>query len=374
MLGSIDYTSGMIRNDTDIHKKLTQRLVAWYKKNKRDLPWRHTNDPYAIWISEIMLQQTRVDTVIPFYERFLKTFPSVEALAQSPLSSVLKAWENLGYYSRARNLHAAARVLVERFGCKIPDDPHELLKLPGIGTYTAGAIASIAFGRAVPAVDGNVRRILCRVFAIHESTGDPEVLKALESMARTLVPEKNPGDFNSAIMDLGATLCRPKAPLCPSCPLESLCQARLLGLENELPVVEKRGKIPHRYGVCAMVFDDKARLLVVQRPSTGLLASLWKLPGGFSLNKKDMAGDLVREVNKELGIDIRVGEKIGSVDHVYTHFRLTLFAYEALWIKDSPSGAPIICHGCQDFRWASAKDLETLAFSRVDRMILSHLP
>ncbi|MBU4316115.1 MAG: A/G-specific adenine glycosylase [Proteobacteria bacterium] len=369
----MDQPSRMDQNDTVIQKNLARKLLAWYRKNKRDLPWRNTHDPYAIWVSEIMLQQTRVDTVIPYYDRFLKTFPSVESLAQSPLSTVLKTWENLGYYSRARHLHNAAKILVDRFECKIPDDPHELLKLPGIGAYTAGAIASIAYGRTVPAVDGNVRRILCRVFAIRDSVGNPDVLKVLESKAGSLVPEKTPGDFNSALMDLGATLCRPKVPLCPSCPLETLCQARVLGLENELPVVEKRGKIPHRHGVCAVIFDDKRRLLVVQRPSTGLLASLWKLPGGFSLDKKDMAGDLVREVKKELDIDIRTGKKLGSMDHAYTHFRLTLFAYEALWIKDSPSGAPIICHGCQDFRWASAKDLEALAFSKVDRMILSHL-
>jgi A/G-specific adenine glycosylase len=355
----------MTRNDADIQKTLTRRVLAWYRKSKRDLPWRHTRDPYAIWISEIMLQQTQVDTVIPYYERFLKAFPTVETLAEAPLSSVLKAWENLGYYGRARHLHEAAGIIVDELKGSIPDHPEELLKLPGIGAYTAGAIASIAFGHAVPAVDGNVRRILCRVFAIQESPADPKTQKNLESKAATLVPSKTPGDFNSALMDLGATICRPKNPQCTICPVKTLCLARTTGRENELPVVGKRPKIPHRISVCAVLFDGEGRLLVVQRPATGLLASLWKLPGGFSTGKKDLKEDLVREVQAELGIEIRVGKALGSVDHVYTHFRLTLFAHEARWIKSSPKAM-----GCQSFRWASAADLGKLAFSRVDRMIL----
>jgi A/G-specific adenine glycosylase len=356
----------------DFQKPLARRLLAWYRKNKRDLPWRHTQDPYAIWISEIMLQQTQVDTVIPYYERFLKTFPSVKALAEAPLSSILKAWENLGYYSRAKHLHETAKIIVNDLGGSFPGNPEDLRKLPGIGSYTAGAIASIAFGHAFPAVDGNVRRILCRIFAIEKSPKAPKVIQSLEQLAGELVPKKNPGEFNSAVMDLGATLCRPKAPRCQDCPLASLCRARTMGLENELPQVEKRAKIPHRQGVCAVIFDVSGRLLVVQRPGTGLLASLWKLPGGFSTCKKDLPGELIRKVKEELGIEILAGEKLGEVDHAYTHFRLTLHAFEARLSKGSPR-TPITCKGCQAFTWAGAEDLENLAFSRVDRMILEKI-
>jgi A/G-specific adenine glycosylase len=359
----------MTRNNTDIQKQLARKLLAWYRKNKRDLPWRHTNDPYAIWISEIMLQQTQVDTVIPYYERFLEVFPMVEALAKAPLSSVLKAWENLGYYGRARHLHEAAGIIVDEFRGSIPGNSEDLRKLPGIGAYTAGAIASIAFGLVVPAVDGNVRRILCRVFAIQESPADPKTQKNLESQAATLVPSKNSGDFNSALMDLGATICRPKNPQCTICPIETLCLARKTGRENELPVVEKRPKIPHRLAVCAVLFDGNGRLLVVQRPAIGLLASLWKLPGGFSTGKKDLPGALIREVKEESGFEILVGKKLDQVDHTYTHFRLTLHAFEARLSNDS-AGLPVTCKGCQAFRWAGAGDLENLAFSKIDRMIL----
>ena len=359
----------MTCNIEAMRKPLVRKLLTWYRKNKRDLPWRETNDPYCIWVSEIMLQQTRVDTVVPYYLRFLKAFPDIGTLAGAPQADVLKAWENLGYYSRARHLHAAARLAMDQFGGRVPDNPADLRKLPGIGAYTAGAIASIAWDVAVPAVDGNVRPILCRFFAVHKPMDDRNTMKYLEKIAEALVCARSPGDFNSALMDLGATICRPKNPRCDACPVKTLCRAKALNLENDLPIVKKRKKIPHRLAAAAVIRDRRGRLLMVQRPACGLLASLWKLPGGFLEDPADLHEGLPRHVKAELGIEIHVGVPLASVDHTYTHFRLTLYACTCDWVRGKPGAV-----GCSDWQWVTTADIGGLAVSKVDRMILEALP
>lgn len=359
------YTAAMMKDANKIKSFINRRLLSWYRKSQRSLPWRETGDPYCIWISEIMLQQTQVDTVIPYYHRFLKAFPTVFSLARAPLQDVLKAWENLGYYSRARNIHAAARLIVEKFEGLIPDNPEVIKTLPGIGEYTAGAILSIAYGQALPAVDGNVRRILCRIFAIRKPANDIHEQKQLQQLAASLVPTKHPGDFNQALMDLGATICRAKNPECSRCPVAKLCQARLLDLQNALPVIVKTPSIPHRQAAAAIIRNSKGKLLVVQRPARGLLASLWKLPGGFIKEDENMGSSLLHSVKEELGICIRPGKYLASVNHTYTHFRITLRAYECRLLKGKPESL-----GCQNWRWASPTDLTKLPLSKVDRMIL----
>lgn len=355
--------------DTDRIKSLIQRkLLAWYSRNQRDLPWRKTSDPYRIWISEIMLQQTQVDTVIPYYHRFLKTFSTVSSLARAPLQDVLKVWENLGYYSRARNLHAAAKVIVEKFDGKIPDNLGEIKTLPGIGQYTAGAILSIAYGQTLPAVDGNVRRILCRLFAIRKPVDDTKEQKQLQKLAASLVPFKHPGDFNQALMDLGATICKPKNPDCSLCPIGKLCEARLQDLQNILPIIMKASKIPHRQAAAAVIRNSKGMLLVVQRPVSGLLASLWKLPGGFIQEGENVEKSLKCIVKEVLGISIRPGKYLAFVNHTYTHFRLTLQAYECRLLKGTPK--PLDCQNC---RWASPVDFKKLPMSKIDRLILAEI-
>lgn len=353
----------MLKAQPETRKLLGRRLLAWYKRFGRALPWRETSDPYRIWISEIMLQQTRVDTVIPYYDRFLKSFPDIFALASAPLQDVLKAWENLGYYSRARHLHEAAKIIVHRFDGRIPDTSEEIRTLPGIGDYTAGAISSIAFERAVPAVDGNVRRILSRVFAIGKPINDPREHKHFFELAASLVPGKHPGDFNQALMDLGATICRAKNPACGACPLASLCLARRDGLQNDLPVLRKSPAIPHRQAVAAVLRNRKGLLLVVQRPAAGLLASFWKLPGGFLKDHEKQETGLRRLVREELGLSIRVGKKLASVDHAYTHFRVTLQVHECFLFNGKP-----IVRGCRNRQWATAADLKKLPLSKIDRM------
>jgi len=295
-------------------------------------------------------------------------FPSIDELSRAPLQKVLKAWENMGYYSRARNIHAAARIIVDRFDGRIPDSPGEIKTLPGIGPYSAGAILSIAYGQALPAVDGNVRRILCRVFAIRKPMDGPREQKKLFEWAAALVPNKRPGDFNQALMDLGATICRAKIPNCSICPIASVCRAQLAGLQSILPVTRKAPAIPHRHAAAAIIRNAEGKLLVSQRPTAGLLASLWKLPGGFVDDVEKMETGLKHQVKDELGISIRVGEKLVSVNHAYTHFRLTLHAYESILLKSEPKSL-----NCQEWRWTSPEDLKKLPMSKIDRMIISQV-
>ena len=308
-----------------------------------------------------MLQQTRVETVVPYFLRFLARFPNAETLARAPLGEVLKVWENLGYYTRVRNLHKAAGEIVERFGGRIPDRWEEILRLPGIGRYTAGAILSIAFGRDVPAIDGNVRRVISRLFAIEESVDDPATRKRIDGLVGTLVPKRDPGRFNQALMELGAVCCRPKSPACPACPLQDDCRARVQGLAHHLPIRGKKKSIPHREVVSAVIRDGNGRLLIVQRPARGLLGSLWKFPGGILNPEEPPKEGLARIARKELGIEIGVGSPLAAVKHAYTHFRITLTAFSCTLREGIPTGSP--------WRWAGTGELEELPFSKADRLI-----
>jgi A/G-specific adenine glycosylase len=342
-------------------QRIRRGLTRWYDDNRRPLPWRETRDPYAIWISEIMLQQTRVETAAPYYRRFMERFPTVEELACAPLGDVLKTWENLGYYARVRNLHKAAGEIVGRFGGRIPPDMEEIIRLPGIGRYTAGAILSIAFGRAVPAVDGNVRRVISRLQAIEESVDDAAVRERIEELVRTLVPTRDPGRFNQALMELGAVCCTPKSPVCPACPLQDNCRARSQGLVHRLPFRGKKKTVPHREVVAAVIRDGEGRFLIVQRPSSGLLGSLWKFPGGILNPQEEREEGLQRIVRDELGLGIGVGSPLAAVKHAYTHFRITLTAFACTLREGFPAGPP--------WRWAGVVEVEGLPFSKADRRI-----
>lgn len=339
------------------------RLLAWYAMHRRTLPWRTTTDPYAIWLSEIMLQQTQVDTVIPYYHRFLERFPTIEKLASAPLEEVLKAWENLGYYSRARHLHEAADVMVKDHGGNLPGRWEELLRLPGIGRYTAGAILSIAFGQALPAVDGNVRRVISRLCALEEPVDTPSGGEAIERLLAPLIPKSNPGLFNQALMELGALICKPKNPACTACHLGDFCRAKLLGRTDQLPLRKKRPSVPHKEVTAALLGDGNGHLLIVQRPAGGLLGSLWKFPGGILNPGEPLAEGLRRTVQEELGVKIAVGPQRVAVKHAYTHFRITLTAFACTLADGSPNP-----HG-RTWRWASLPERNRLPFSKADRLI-----
>jgi A/G-specific adenine glycosylase len=259
---------------------LAADLVAWYRANLRPLPWRRTREPYAIWVSEIMCQQTRVDTATPYWERWMARFPTVGALAEAPLDDVLGLWAGLGYYGRARNLHRAARVVVADHAGELPRSADGLRAIPGIGRYTAGAIASIAYDEAAPVVDGNVARVLARVFALEDDVRSTAGQRALWQHAAELVPADAPGDFNQGLMELGATICTPAKPRCAMCPLAARCAARAAGRQDELPVVPRRKRadeLPRLRQIAAWIERD-GRVLLAQRPAGGLYGGLWELP------------------------------------------------------------------------------------------------
>ncbi len=294
--------------------KLRRRLLAWYHTSARNLPWRDETDPYRIWVSEVMLQQTQVATVIPYYHRFLARFPSVQALAGAPLDKVLKQWQGLGYYARARNLHRAAQKIVDDYAGQLPRNSAELRRLPGFGPYTAGAVASIAFGEATPAVDGNVKRVLARLFAIRGDLARGGDARQLQRIAAALVDPAAPGDWNQALMELGATVCLPKTPRCTECSLREQCQARAQGIEQTLPYKPARKPLPH-YHVTAAVIRRNGQILIAQRPPEGMLGGLWEFPGGKQEPGESLAACLRREIREELGVEIEVGQPVAVVKH-----------------------------------------------------------
>ena len=347
---------------------ISDRILSWYARHKRDLPWRKTRNPYFIWISEVMLQQTQVDTVIPYYQRFLRQFPTMEALAKASLQEVLKAWENMGYYARARHLHAAAREVVNRMGGKIPKTWDEIIRLPGIGTYTASAILSFAFDKKFPTVDGNARRVLCRLYAIQEPIDENRTQKKINELAMKMIPSEDPASFNHGIMELGATVCKPQRPLCNICPLQDLCLAFQKGLPGTLPITRKRKPLPHKEMTAAVIRDKRGRILMVQRPNKGLLGGLWKFPGGERAPDETLQQGLRRRVWEELGIGIRVGEPLTSVDHAYTHFRITLHAFQCVRRNGKPRAI-----GCDKVQWVKPDRLVDFPFSRADRKVIAAL-
>jgi A/G-specific adenine glycosylase len=347
--------------------QITDRLLTWADEHRRDLPWRHTRDPYHVWVSEIMLQQTQVSTVAPYFARWLQRFPTIQDLAVAPLDEVLKAWEGLGYYARARNLHRAAQRVVAEYGGQLPAHRTDLVALPGIGDYTAGAILSIAFGQDEPALDSNARRVLCRLFNIAEDPRRPAVRRHLWELARSLSPAGQAGRFNEALMDLGATMCTPRTPHCPHCPLAEVCAAARLGLQAERPVSTPRRRVPHYDVTAAIIWHDR-HVLITQRPPDGLLGGLWEFPGGKREPHETLAGCLAREIREELGIEIAVGAPLPPVPHAYTHFRITLHPFHCQIRSGQPQAL-----GCASWQWVTLDQLDQFAFPVADQRVIAGL-
>jgi A/G-specific adenine glycosylase len=310
-----------------------------------------------------MLQQTRVDTVIPYYERFLKRFPDVKTLARSREDDVLKAWENLGYYSRARHLREAARAVVERFGGSVPSTMEELRTLPGVGAYTAGAILSIAFDRPVAAVDGNVIRVITRLFGIGEPVGLPDTKKKIEAIAQRLVPAEEPGHYNQALMDLGSGVCTPREPACTACPLSALCLARKKGIQASLPAKNKPSVIPRREASAAVIRNGRGKVLLVKRPQRGLLGGLWSFPGAEGMGARALRCAL----KKDPGLEVAVGQEIFAIDHVYSHFAVTVHVFDCRLRADAPPAGSLLG------RWVTPGGAARLALSKLERMILQRM-
>jgi A/G-specific adenine glycosylase len=343
-------------------------LVAWHALHQRTLPWRNApagaRDPYQVWVSEIMLQQTRVETVIAYFTRWMARFPTLAALAAADQQAVLKAWEGLGYYARARNLHRAAQEVVTRHGGQIPADRTVLLALPGVGAYTAGALLSLAWNRHEPILDGNVKRVMARLWGETQPIDQPAVLKQLWAHARTVVTAAAPGAAgacNEAIMELGATVCTPQSPRCLLCPLADLCVAAATGRQAELPVMPVRKKTPHYTVTAGLIWQGepgRSPLLIAQRPADKLLGGLWEFPGGkLEPDDADLAACLQREIREELAIEISVGAEVTVVEHAFTHFRITLHAFHARWVSG-------------DWRWVAPDELAAYPFPVTDRRIM----
>lgn len=346
---------------------IQEKLQGWYEGNARDLPWRRTKDPYQIWVSEIMLQQTRVETVIPYFTRWMEIFPTIDSLASAEEDQVLSAWEGLGYYSRARNLHRAAQILNGNFQGKLPSDPGSLQKLPGIGRYTAGAIASIAYGLNVPVLDGNVQRIFTRYFNVETPLQTAETETKLWQLAQELLPKEKTGDHNQALMELGALICLPKNPLCRECPLSSGCLANKLNLQKSRPVRKKKSPLPH-FQVTAAVFQEGNRILLAKRPPDGLLGGMWEYPGGKQELNESLPETLKREIQEELNIDIQVGEPLGTFQHAYTHYKITLHAYHC-----SLASRDIQLHFHTAYAWVPLDSLPNYPMGKLDRLISQKL-
>jgi len=342
----------------------TEALLKWYSQNARDLPWRKDPQPYAVWVSEIMLQQTRVETVIPYFERWMERFPTLAALAGASQQQVLAAWEGLGYYGRARNLQKSAQFVMERYGGDIPSDLDSLAKLAGIGRYTAAAIGSIAFGLDAAALDGNIRRVLARLFDVSEPARSPAGEKRLWELAETHLPTGKAAEYNQALMDLGALICTPRQPDCKRCPLHSDCLALANGTVEERPVCQQRKSTPH-YIVTAAVIWRNGTVLITQRPANGLLGGLWEFPGGKQQPGEDLVRCLQREIQEELQAEIEVGAELGVYRHAYTHFKVTLHAFQCC--LENGSQPQLI--EAQDLRWVRTDDLAKYPMGKIDRQI-----
>jgi len=347
---------------------LSAKLLAWYAKQARALPWRDHPDPYAVWVAEVMLQQTRVKTVKPYFQRWMERFPDVQHLAQASLQEVLALWEGLGYYSRARNLHRAAQLLVAEHGGKLPSSAAGLRKLPGIGRYTAGAIASMAFKQDEPVLDGNIRRVLARLFNVTELYRSPAGERRLWTLAREHLPPGQAGDYNQALMDLGALVCTPRAPDCAHCPLSVICLARQMGIQEQRPRKAAKPRVPH-YRVAAAVIHRGGEVLIAQRPNDGLLGGLWEFPGGKAMPGEDLASCLQREIREELDVDIHIGKGMGVYRHAYTHFRVTLYAFTCSLPKRREPRAIV----AQALRWVALAELPDYPMGKIDRQIADKL-
>jgi A/G-specific adenine glycosylase len=299
-------------------------LLSWYKKNARKLPWRETSDPYKIWISEVMLQQTTVNAVIPYYERWIKTFPSVEDVAQSKLEKILKLWQGLGYYQRAQNVYKAAQMIVKDYHGKIPNNPEQLRNLPGFGPYTTGAVLSIAFNQRQPIIDANVRRVFMRILnkkGHADTTQDGDILTYLLK----ILPHKDMKYFNQSLMELGALVCRNREPVCLLCPVRKFCKAYKYGTQEIIPEIKK--KTLKNQQVVIGILKKGSKYFIQKRPSKGLLANLWEFPGGKVEPKETLQKALKRELKEELNVELSEAKFFMETEHFYTQFRVYLHVF-----------------------------------------------
>lgn len=353
----------------ELKQRIQQCLLTWFLKNKRDLPWRKTYDPYHVWISEIMLQQTQMERGARYFARWIDKFPDIEAVAEADEQEILKAWEGLGYYSRARNLHAAAKILRDQYGGVLPCDPEQLRALPGIGPYTAAAVSSIAGNADVPVIDANVERVYARLFDIDEQLKSGRGKRLIAALAGNLLPPGKARNFNQALMEFGGMVCRPKNPKCGQCPVREVCLAHLRGTVPIRPVLGKRKKTVYIEMVTGILCCN-GRLFIQQRKAEDIWGGLWEFPGGQLEDGESAAQGLRREFIEETGFDIKVGDIITTVHHSYMNYRVTLHCYVCYPGGEVPE--PRLT-AAQDYAWVGPENLQVYGFPAGHRKVLAYL-
>ncbi len=340
--------------------RIRRRLMGWYERNRRPLPWRETDDPYRIWVSEVMLQQTRVNAVIPYYHRFLERFPDIHRLADADSQEVLKLWEGLGYYARARNLHRAARRVVAEYQGRVPDDWHIFLTLPGVGEYIASAVQSIAFDHPHAVVDGNVKRVLARLFRMEEPVNLSASWRRFRETATALMDPDRAGQFNQAVMELGALICLPKQPDCPDCPVQSHCSAYRTDQVASYPRRVKKKPVPTRKMAIGVVHRDDT-LLIVRRKNEGLLGGLWEFPGGEIRKGETAEAACVRAMKEQTGLGVAPEAWLTRVRHAYTHFKVVAEVFHCRYVAGD-----VDLNGPVDYRWIRPDQIGTYPFPKVN--------
>ncbi len=341
-----------------------RNLLAWFKKHRRQLPWRETKNPYHIWVSEVMLQQTQAKKVVEYYQQFINRFPSLQHLAMAELDDVLKQWEGLGYYARARNLRKAAIVVVEQMDGKVPSDYASFRALPGIGDYTAAAVQSIAFNRPYAVVDGNVKRVVARTFLIKSAVNRSPVAKVFQEKADSLLDCDQPGRFNQAMMELGSKICRPKSPLCVVCPVNDFCDAFRTTRQDEFPVRVKSKPTPE-YHIAVGVIYKKNRVLITRRKAEGLLGGLWEFPGGKLQPYESAEAACIREIREEVGLSVRKLDYLTRVNHAYSHFRIVVDVFRCRY-----RAGEVVLNGPVDYRWIRIEEIDQYPFPRANHKFI----
>ena len=341
-----------------------RNLLEWFKTHRRQLPWRETKNPYHIWVSEVMLQQTQAKKVVEYYENFVNRFPTLQHLAMAELDDVLKQWEGLGYYARARNLRKAAKVVVEQMDGEVPSDYAVFRGLPGVGDYTAAAVQSIAFDRPYAVVDGNVKRVVARLFLIDSPVNQSGAAKIFQAKADSLLDSNAPGRFNQAMMELGSKICRPKSPLCVVCPVSEFCCTFRTARQDEFPIRIKSKPTPEYHIAVGVVYNENY-VLITQRKADGLLGGLWEFPGGKVKSDETAEAACVREIQEEVGLSVERINFLTRVNHAYSHFKIVVDVFRCHY-----RAGEVILNGPVDYRWIRLEEIDQYPFPRANHKFI----